>query len=37
MVYFKIKNPNFGKLLGAGNERGWYILWPFGVFYEHLV
>jgi hypothetical protein len=33
MVYFQTKNTNLGKFLGACNVRGWYILWPFCLFY----
>jgi hypothetical protein len=28
MVYFETRNPNLGKF---GNEKFWYILWPFGL------
>jgi hypothetical protein len=34
MVYFRTKNTNLGKLW---MELCRYILWPFGLFYGHLV
>jgi hypothetical protein len=37
MAYFQTKIPilvNFG---GSCNGKCWYILWPFGLFYGHLV
>jgi hypothetical protein len=33
MLYFQTKNSNLGKNWGTcSNGRGWYILWPFGLF-----
>jgi hypothetical protein len=32
---FKPKIPIWVNFLGACNGRGWYILWPFGLFYGH--
>jgi hypothetical protein len=39
MAYFQTKNPKFGKILEGLMYNGscWYILWPFGHFYSHLV
>jgi hypothetical protein len=48
MACFQTKSPDLGKFLGACNGRcfnvhlvyfmaGWYILWPFGIFYGYLV
>jgi hypothetical protein len=37
MGYFQTKIPNLGKKLGACNWRGWYILWPFGLFYRYFM
>jgi hypothetical protein len=37
MVYFQTKTPiwvNFGE---PWNGKGWHILWPFGIYYGHLV
>jgi hypothetical protein len=37
MVYFQHKNSDFGKFWSFFNKTCWYILWPFGHFYCHLV
>jgi hypothetical protein len=37
MVNFETKIPNLGNLGGSCNIRCCYILWPFGLFYGHLV
>jgi hypothetical protein len=35
-IYFLTKIPIWD-FLGACNGRGWYILWPFGLLYGHLL
>jgi hypothetical protein len=35
MLYLKTKNPNCGKFWRV--LKCWYILWPFGIFYGHLI
>jgi hypothetical protein len=37
MVYFQTNNPNLGIFLSALKGIGWYILRPFGIYYDHLV
>jgi hypothetical protein len=37
MAYFRTKNPNLGKLLRVYFMAIWSILWPSGLFYDHLV
>jgi hypothetical protein len=38
MACFQTKSPTLGKFLeGLANGRCWYILWLFGLFYDHLV
>jgi hypothetical protein len=34
---FSNQKSQFGYFLWACNGKGWYILWPFGLFYEYLV
>jgi hypothetical protein len=34
MVYLQTKNPNLGKIWSG---KGWKILWPFEIYYGHLV
>jgi hypothetical protein len=34
MVYFQTKNPN---QRGPGIGKCWFILWPFGIYYDQLV
>jgi hypothetical protein len=34
---FKPRNPSLGTFMGSCNGRCWSILWPFGLFYGHLV
>jgi hypothetical protein len=37
MVYFQIKNTNFGFIGGSCNGKYWYNLWPFGIFDSYSV
>jgi hypothetical protein len=37
MVCFQTKNPSLGNFWGPLNSKCWYILWPFGIFYGHLL
>jgi hypothetical protein len=37
MAYFQTKIPIWEKFGGSCNGRCGYILWPFGLFYGHLV
>jgi hypothetical protein len=34
---FKPKSPIWANFGGPWNGEGWYILWPVGTFYGHLV
>jgi hypothetical protein len=43
MVCFSTKNPNLGKIFRVSDKKMliyfmdiWYILWTFGIFYDHL-
>jgi hypothetical protein len=36
-IYFKPKIPIWETFGGFSNGRYWYILWPFGLAYGHLV
>jgi hypothetical protein len=37
MVYFQPKITIWVNFGGSSNGKCWYILWPFGLFYDHLV
>jgi hypothetical protein len=37
MVCFQIKNTKLVNFGGSCNGSCWYILWPFGLFYDNLV
>jgi hypothetical protein len=37
MVYFQTKIPIWVNFGGTWNLKGRYILWPFGIYYSHLV
>jgi hypothetical protein len=32
LCMFSTKNPTLGKLGEPSNEKGWYILWPLGIY-----
>jgi hypothetical protein len=36
-IFFKPKIPFGVNFLRPWNGKGWYILWPFGIYYSHLV
>jgi hypothetical protein len=35
MVYLHTRNPTLGMFGGSWNGKCWYILWSFGIFYNH--